>query len=132
MIPVIAFLGLVSIAAILLIYSFLDSRSRMYGNIISAMLSCVLFLFIGLMVIGGGIGDTYSEINNQTVNGSVTTFTYTTVEIPFQDNSVGYLIALFGVIAMVLVGIYVIDAILEARAGKREEQYRHFVGDDQP
>ena len=66
------FWGLVGVAAILAVYSFLDNNNRILGHVFAAGIAMVLLFLLGVTMVSGNVGDVHTVAANQTtVNETV-------------------------------------------------------------
>jgi lipopolysaccharide export LptBFGC system permease protein LptF len=67
MIPTEVFTTLLSVAFVLAIYSFIDLSNRIYGNIVAAFISAILFGFLSVIANTGIVGLTGYSMADQSL-----------------------------------------------------------------
>lgn len=140
MIPVILFVVLTAILIPLFIYAFVDSRNKMYANIVASFLCAIIAAYLAVVISIGivqydpavTINQTWAENNtctryNQTPPSECLSWSNTTVfsavcascpGVPIVDPSVGYIYLLFAVIMMVYTMYMIYEAYVEYKADR--------------
>lgn len=137
MIPISLFNVLIAVMVLLVIYSFVDTRNKLYGNIVAAFLAALLGVFLGVVIVIGivqydpaviGIGQ-FVYVNTTTSEGqnisytNVSTYVATcdTCTVPIFDPAVGYIILLFGVIMMIYALLMIYEAYIDYKSDREGE-----------
>jgi TRAP-type C4-dicarboxylate transport system permease small subunit len=102
------------ILVVLIIYSFADSRNRVYGCIVTSFFSSLLSFFLALQLLTGTIKEvTYeiSEVNTSTANLSV--YSYVTKTVTYQHPPLAWFFVIVAVVMGILTFLYVIEVVSE-------------------
>lgn len=129
MITLSIYVVLIVIAILLAVYSLWDYRNRIYGNIIAAFISSILFFLTGVMGIVGEVvdvqvlqnGTSESVSINATTNLSISTIQYTYHEVvtSLYYIPVGWLLIGFGVLMLAVTVLFIIEAFVNMIPGER-------------
>lgn len=105
----------ISIAAVLLaMYGLLDMRNRFYANIAALFMASLIAWYLSITVSNGTLSSGY--VINQTSGA--------TTPIILQDASLGWLLVIPAVAAMIAVAYLIYDAYEEQKRDTREEEER--------
>ena len=129
MITLSIYVVLIVIAILLAVYSLWDYRNRIYGNIIAAFISSLLFFLTGVMGIIGEVVDVQVVQNgtsesvsiNATTNLSISSihYTYSEVVTPLYYIPVGWLLIGFGVLMLAVTVLFIIEIVANMIPGER-------------
>ena len=129
MITLSIYVVLIVIAILLAVYSLWDYRNRIYGNIIAAFISSLLFFLTGVMGIVGEVVDVQVVQNgtsesvsiNATTNLSISTiqYTYSEVVTSLYYIPVGWLLIGFGVLMLAVTVLFIIEIVANMIPGER-------------
>lgn len=118
MITTLMFWGLVAVAAVLTVYSFIDNNNRILGHVFSAGIAMVLLFLLGVTMITGNVGEVHAVAVNETTVNSTLSYTYSTVEVASQDTGVGYLFVFFGVGMLIYFILLMLEIISDISVGR--------------
>lgn len=108
MIPLSLFNMLGAVAVVLMLYSFIDTRNKYYGNIVSAFVSSLVSGFLAVAISIGIVQ--YDPV--------VTGIDCATCTTAIVDPATGYVLLLFSVIGMIYGMFMLYEAWVEARDNK--------------
>lgn len=118
MITTLMFWGLVGVAAVLAVYSFIDNNNRILGHVFAAGIAMVLLFLLGVSMVAGNVGEVHTVAANQTTVNETVSYEYSTIEVASQDTSVGYLFIFFGVGMLIYFILLVLELFGEIIAGR--------------
>jgi len=122
MISIAVFVGLIAVAFGLMIYSMIHLENRLYGNIITGILSVILFAMLALWCLSGSVIQ-IDHLMNQTVNGTESFMTVETISTSYADPALGYFLGLISVAMFLFTGAMIWDAYQEQIMPERDDEY---------
>lgn len=111
MIPLSSFNMLAAVSVVLMLYSFIDTRNKYYGNIVSAFISSLVSGFLAVVVSIGIVQ--YDPV--------VTDTQCTSCAITVLDPAMGYVMLLFSVITMIYGLFMIYEAYVEYKVDREDE-----------
>ena len=116
------FCVMVLVAFGLMVYSIMHLDNRLYGNVITGILSVILFAILALWSLGGNVIHV-DHLMNQTVNETGSFMTAETIQTSYAEPALGFFFALVAVVMFLFSGAMIWDAYHEQIMPNEDREY---------
>jgi len=123
--PLFIFMALIFIDFALILYAFIDSENRAYGNVFASFISAILSYWLALMVTGERVTSVVVSTMNETniSDKDITTHVYEHIPIYYQIPGLGMFFTIIGVVMTILFIVFILEVATDVFGmGEDEEE----------